>query len=143
MLKNISKLISPSLLKVLMEMGHGDEIVIADGNFPAASKANILIDCDGLNASELLDAILELFPLDNYVASPVMLMEIEPGDEDNEPDIWDEYQEIVNKHEKTDINISHIDRQAFYTRSEKAYAIVKTSEMALYGNLIIKKGVIN
>lgn len=143
MLKNISKLISPSLLKVLMEMGHGDEIVIADGNFPAASKANILVDCDGLNASELLDAILELFPLDTYVDSPVMLMEIVPGDEGNKPEIWETYQELVNKHEKTDVHISHIDRQDFYERSENAYAIVKTSEMALYGNLILKKGVIN
>lgn len=143
MLKNISKLISPSLLKVLMEMGHGDEIVIADGNFPAASKAHILVDCDGLNASELLDAILELLPLDTYVESPVMLMEIVPGDEGNKPEIWETYQELVNKHEKTDIHISHIDRQDFYERSEKAYAIVKTSEMALYGNLILKKGVIN
>ncbi|WIK66199.1 L-fucose mutarotase [Globicatella sanguinis] len=143
MLKNISKLISPSLLKVLMEMGHGDEIVIADGNFPAASKAKILIDCDGLNASDLLAAILELFPLDTYVESPVMLMKIVAGDEGNKPQIWDTYQKLVNEYEKNDINISYLERQEFYERSEKAYAIVKTSEMALYGNLILKKGVIN
>lgn len=143
MLKNISKLISPSLLKVLMEMGHGDEIVIADGNFPAASKANILIDCDGLKADELFDAILELLPLDTYVDSPVMLMEIEPGDEDNKPGIWNIYKKVIDKHEDDEIQISYLERQSFYMRSEKAYAIVKTSEMALYGNIILKKGVIN
>lgn len=143
MLKNISKLISPSLLKVLMEMGHGDEIVIADGNFPAASKANVLIDGDGLKASEVLDAILELFPLDNYVESPVTLMAIEPGDEKNKPAIWDVYKEIINKHEETDVELSYLDRKSFYRASENAYAIFKTSEMALYGNIILKKGVIN
>lgn len=142
MLKNIPKLLSPKLVKVLMEMGHGDEIVIADGNYPGASNANILVNADGLNTPELLDAILELFPLDTYVESPVTLMSVVEGDEDNMPTIWEDYKELFNKHEDNEINISHISRDDFYEKSRKAYAIITTSEEALYANLILKKGVV-
>ena len=99
MLKGISSIISPELLKVLMEMGHGDEIVIGDGNFPAASNANILLRADGHGIPELLDAILKLLPLDQYVDKPVTLMEVVAGD-DYEPIIWDEYKENINKYEE-------------------------------------------
>lgn len=126
-----------------MEMGHGDQIVLADANFPAASKANRLISCEGLNIPEVLDAILELLPLDTYVEYPVNLMSVEPGDEKNTPQVWKEYERILYKHEGYKINIDKFDRNIFYEKSEKAYAIVKTTETSLYGNIILTKGVIN
>src|SRR5512133_3719109 len=98
MLKGISPIISPELIKILMEMGHGDEIVIADGNFPAASVAQRLVRADGLACPALLTAILPLFPLDQYVEKPVALMEVVPGDT-YKPVIWEEYREIVKKAE--------------------------------------------
>ena len=139
MLKGIPNIISPELLKILDEMGHGDEIVIGDGNFPAASNAQRLIRCDGHNVPELLDAILQLMPLDTYVDSPVMLMQTTNGDPT--PEIWAEYQQIVNKN-NGETKMSEIERFAFYERTRKAYAVIATSEMALYANIILKKGVV-
>ncbi len=138
MLKGIPKIISPELLKILCEMGHGDEIVIADGNFPSASKARNLVRADGHGAPELLEAILELFPLDTY-AKPVYIMEKVPGDETPVP-IWDTYNEIVSKH--TDEEIVRLERYEFYERAEKAYAVLATGEGAIYANMILKKGVV-
>jgi len=140
MLKGISPLISPELIKVLMEMGHGDEIVLADGNFPCASHARNLVRADGLTVPQLLDAILQLFPLDTYVAAPVSLMEVVPGDP-VVPVIWDEFREIVYKYEPG-TQIEHIERFAFYERAKKAYAIVSSSESAIYANVLLKKGVV-
>ena len=94
MLKHIPNILSPDLLKILMEMGHGDEVVIADGNFPAASIAQKLIRLDGHNVPEVLEAILKFFPLDIYVENPVGLMEVVPGD-NIKPVIWDEYRKII------------------------------------------------
>lgn len=139
MLKGIPSIISPDLLKILDEMGHGDEIVIGDGNFPAASNAKHLIRCDGHNVPEILDAILKLMPLDSYVDSPVMLMQTSKGDPT--PVIWKEYSEIVNKH-NGETEISEIERFAFYDRAKTAYAVIATSETALYANIILKKGVV-
>lgn len=139
MLKGIPNIISPDLLKILDEMGHGDEIVIGDGNFPAASNAQRLIRCDGHNVPELLDAILKLMPLDTYVDSPVMLMQTTNGDPT--PEIWAEYQKIVDKN-NGETKMSEIERFAFYERTKKAYAVIATSEMALYANIILKKGVV-
>lgn len=139
MLKGIPNIISPELLKILDEMGHGDEIVIGDGNFPAASNAQRLVRCDGHNVPELLDAILKLMPLDTYVESPVMLMQTTNGDPT--PVIWAEYQQIVNKN-NGETKMSEIERFAFYERTKKAYAVIATSEMALYANIILKKGVV-
>ncbi len=140
MLKNIPSILSPELLKILCEMGHGDEIVLGDGNFPAASNAKRLIRCDGHGVPELLDAILQVFPLDPYVESPVMLMQVTPGDS-VVPVIWDEYRRIVEKHNGM-TGISEIERFAFYERTREAYAVIATSEAALYANVILKKGVI-
>ena len=140
MLKNIPSILSPELLKILCEMGHGDEIVLGDGNFPAASNAKRLIRCDGHGVPELLDAILQVFPLDPYVESPVMLMQVTPGDS-VVPVIWDEYRRIVEKHNGR-TEISEIERFAFYERTREAYAVIATSEAALYANVILKKGVI-
>lgn len=142
MLKGIPSIISPELLKVLMEMGHGDEIVFADGNFPAASHAKQLIRCDGHTVTEMLEAILPLFPIDTYSKNPVSLMSVVPGDT-VEPTIWDEYSETIKKHNNDKaVEIEFIDRFEFYDRAKNAYAIVATSEKALYANLILKKGVV-
>ncbi|MBA2938292.1 L-fucose mutarotase [Paenibacillus sp. CGMCC 1.16610] len=140
MLKGIPPILSPELLKVLMEMGHGDEIVLADGNFPAASHANRLLRCDGHGVPELLEAVLSLFPLDTYSEQPVALMAVVPGDQVETP-IWGVYEEIIQKHMKPEIE--YVERFAFYERAKKAYAIVATSEKALYANVILKKGVIS
>ncbi len=141
MLKNIPPILSPELLKILMEMGHGDEIVIADGNFPAASTARRLVRCDGHNVPEILDAILKLFPLDSYVDAPATLMQVTKGDPVETP-IWDTYREIINRYEAKANKISPIERFAFYEKAKDAYAVIATGEKALYANIILKKGVV-
>ena len=141
MLRNIPNILSPDLLKILMEMGHGDEIVIADGNFPAASVAQKLIRLDGHNVPEVLEAILKFFPLDIYVENPVGLMEVVPGD-NVKPVIWDEYRKIIIESKEPFKEFEHIERFAFYERAKKAYAVIATSESALYANIILKKGVV-
>jgi L-fucose mutarotase len=140
MLKGIPSILSPDLLKILMEMGHGDEIVIADGNFPAASMAQRLIRADGHGVPVLLDAILQLFPLDTFVERPVALMAVVPGD-DYQPTIWDEYRQIIQRHEAF-TEFDYVERFAFYERAQQAYAVIATGEMALYANIILKKGII-
>ena len=144
MLKGIPKIISPELLKVLCEMGHSDRIVIADGNFPAESmgKDVIVIRCDGHTGTELLEAILKVFPLDTYVEKPVNLMEKVPGDTVETP-IWEEYKQIVSKFDTRGENVvGHIERFAFYEEAKKVYAIIATGESALYANVMIQKGVV-
>jgi L-fucose mutarotase len=141
MLKGISPLISPDLIKVLMEMGHGDELVIADGNFPSASVARRLVRADGLGCSALLDAILTLVPLDRHVETPVGLMAVVPGDP-YEPVIWDDYRKIILQYETGFTDFIYVERFAFYERARSAYAVLATSETALYANIILKKGVI-
>lgn len=139
MLKGISPILSPELLKILCEMGHGDEIVIGDGNFPAAANAKRLVRCDGLGVPEILDAVLQVLPLDTYVESPVMLMATGAGEET--PEIWRVYDEIVEKHNGKTV-ISQIERFDFYERARNAYAVVASSETAIYANVILKKGVV-
>lgn len=141
MLKNIPKILSPELVKILMEMGHGDEIVIADGNFPSETIGQRVVRCDGQVVPELLDAIMKLFPLDTYTDKPVMLMEVVKGDP-VVPTIWDEYKEIINKYEPENCKIEMIERFAFYERAKTAYAVVATGEEAIYANIILKKGVV-
>ncbi|GAA4877649.1 RbsD/FucU family protein [Paenibacillus vulneris] len=141
MLKGIPSILSPDLLKVLMEMGHGDEIVLADGNFPAASHAQRLIRCDGHAIPELLDAILTFFPLDTYADHAVALMEVVPGDP-VVPVIWDEYRALIAKHDPQAGELKQVERFAFYERAKQAYAVIATGERALYANLILKKGVV-
>ncbi len=141
MLKGVPNIISPELLKILMEMGHGDEIVLADGNFPAASVARRLVRADGVNNPELLEAILKFFPLDIYVDSAVALMAVVPGD-NVKPTIWEKYRGIIKKSGEEFKDFEMVERFAFYERAAKAYAVVATSEAALYANIILKKGVI-
>ena len=138
MLKGIPSIISPELLKILMEMGHGDEIVIGDGNFPGASVNSRCVRCDGHGADVLLEAILKLFPLDTY-DKPVYLMEKVAGDNVETP-IWDEFEKILSPY--TNDKPEKIERFAFYERAKNAYAVVMTGERAQYANVILKKGVI-
>ncbi len=140
MLKNIPSILSPELLKILMEMGHGDELVIADGNFPSANYGQRLVRLDGHGVLEVLSAILDLFPLDIYVDAPVALMEVVKGD-DFVPTIWDTYKGIIEEKEG-DKQIENVERFAFYDRAKEAYAVVATGETSLYANIIIKKGVV-
>jgi L-fucose mutarotase len=146
MLKNIPNILSPELLKVLMEMGHGDELVIADGNFPAASIARQtvsgkLLRMDGHGVPLVLEAILRLFPLDIYVPKPVALMQVVPGDKVKTP-IWDDYRKILKASGEKFDDFEFVERFAFYDRAKKAYVIIATSESALYANIILKKGVV-
>ncbi|MFZ0453200.1 MAG: RbsD/FucU domain-containing protein [Ignavibacteriaceae bacterium] len=141
MLKNIPGILSPELLKILMEMGHGDEIVIGDGNFPAASIAQRLLRLDGHGIPVVLKAILKFFPLDAYVEKPVGLMAVTPGENYN-PVIWNEYREIILISKEPFKEFEFIEKYAFYEKARKAYAVVATSESALYANIILKKGVV-
>ena len=141
MLKGIPKIISPDLMKVLLEMGHGDELVLADGNFPAASHARRLIRSDGHGIPEILEAILLFLPLDTFVDNPALLMSVVPGDE-TKPEIWDTYRKIILKSGYNLKEFEFMDRFAFYERAKQAYAIVSAGEQALYANIILKKGLV-
>ena len=141
MLKGISPLLSPELLKTIAEMGHGDELVLGDGNFPAASMNPRTIRCDGHGMTELLDAVLQLFPLDSFVDTSVTLMAVMPGTMESDPPIWAEFRRVIAKHEP-EAAVGFVDRFEFYERSRQAYATVQTGEGALYACVILKKGVI-
>lgn len=145
MLKNIPDCISPELLKVLHEMGHGDRIVIGDANFPAASVAasgnHINIRCDGQRGTELLDAILKLLPLDDFVKEPVLIMDKMPMHEALDTPVWDAFREIVaaNAPEMAG-RIGFLDRFQFYEEAKQAYAVVSTTEKAFYACILLQKG---
>ena len=141
MLKEIPAILTPELLKIMMEMGHGDELVLADGNYPRFGHPERVVRCDGHGIPKLLDAILRFMPLDTYVGHPVTLMAVVPGDP-YVPEIWDTYREIIAKHEPLGARDEAINRADFYARAAKAYAVVTTSEAALYANIILKKGVL-
>lgn len=144
MLKGIPPIISPELLKALCEMGHGDELIIADGNFPCESigKDAIVVRADGNGAAEILDAVLQLIPLDRYTEKPVALMEVVKGDSCPEPEIWKTYEALLNKHEPDHHDIEMTERFAFYERAKNAYLIIATGETAVYANVLLKKGVV-
>ena len=143
MLKGIPKILSPELLKVLCEMGHGDEITIGDGNFPGHTNAKVEIRMDGHGVPEILEAILKVMPLDTYVDTPVMLMAKVPGDTVATP-IWDTYKEIVAKYDaRGEKCFGEIERGAFYDRTrEKSCAVIMSGESALYANIMLQKGVV-
>ena len=141
MLKHIPPSISPELMSLLMRMGHGDEIVLADGNFPADSHAQRVVRADGHGVPVILDAILNFFPLDTFVDHPASVMQ--PVDPDTpEPPIWNEYREVIRKHEGREVELRPVERFRFYDFARSAYAIVATGETAIYANLILKKGVV-
>jgi len=141
MLKGISPLLSPELLKVLAEMGHGDELVIGDANFPAQSMGQRCIREDGHGGVALLDAVLALFPLDTFVEAPVTLMQVVPGTMSGDPPIWKEFAAVVENHQPGTA-LGQVERFAFYDRARKAYACVATGERSLYACIILKKGVL-
>ena len=146
MLKGIPAILSPELLKVLCEMGHSDRIVISDGNFPAETmgKDAIVVRMDGHGVPEILDAILQVFPLDTYVEKPVNLMELMDCDKGViETPIWDEYKSIVAKYDERGASaVGNIDRFDFYDEAKKCYAIIATGEKAVYANVMLQKGVV-
>ncbi len=141
MLKGVPTAISPELMYVLMRMGHGDELVLGDGNFPADSNAQRIVRADGLDVVTVLDAVLKFFPIDTFSEDVAVVMQ--PVDKNApEPPIWKEFRRVLELHEKRRVELTPIERFAFYERARKAYAIVATSETALYANLILKKGVV-
>ncbi len=140
MLKTIPSILSPELLKILMEMGHGDELVIGDGNFPAASMNDRVVRLDGHNVCDILTAILQLFPLDTYSENTFLMQKV-PGDTVETP-IWAEYEKICKAGDPGFKGFGYVERFAFYEQSKKAYAVVATGESALYANIILKKGVV-
>jgi len=141
MLKGIPSIISPELLKILMEMGHGDEIIIADGNFPGASLANKLVRLDGHTGPEVLEAVLKLLPLDTYADNFVLMQKME-CDKNMEIPVWKDYERIAAAGDKGFSKLTFIDRFEFYERAKKAYAIIATSETAQYANILLKKGLV-
>jgi len=140
MLKKIPSNLSPELVKILMEMGHGDELVISDANFPGERIGKRVVRADGQSAVESLQGILELLPLDAYSDYQYALMET-VGNDGNEPPIWSDFSNIIDQH-YSNSQVKHLERFEFYEKSEDAFAILITGETALYGNIILKKGVI-
>jgi L-fucose mutarotase len=140
MLNAIPRILPSALVKLMMDMGHGDELVIGDGNFPAESMGVPVVHMDGHGAPEVLEAILRLMPLDDYVPEPVALMEVVDGDA-IVPTIWDEFRRVLTGH-TPGVSIEMMERYAFYGRARKAFCIVATSEMAQYANIILKKGIV-
>jgi L-fucose mutarotase len=140
MLKGISPLISPELLAVLSRMGHGDEIVLADAHFPGETMNDRVLRADGLRIPDLLNAILPLFELDEYVDDPVAMMAPVPGDTLDES-VGAAYREQIDKHAPKTPPIARVERFAFYDRAKRAFCVVMTGETAKYGNIILKKGV--
>ncbi len=140
MLKGISPLISPELLKVLAEMGHGDEIILADAHFPAYSFNKKILRADGVRIPDLLSSILPLFVLDDYVSHPIAMMAAVEGDS-LDPNVEKSYLESINSIYPDTSSIERIDRFDFYERAKKAFAVLITGETAKYGNILIKKGV--
>ncbi|MFN3663172.1 RbsD/FucU family protein [Yoonia sp.] len=141
MLHNVPPILSPDLLCSLRAMGHGDDIVIADANFPATSLARRCHRLDGVSATEVLEAILTLLPLDTFVPDPAIVMQV-VDEPDTIPPVVAAFQTIINQRADHPVTISRIDRFAFYARAKEAFAIVQTGETRLYGNIILKKGVI-
>lgn len=141
MLRGLNPLLSPDLLKVLRAMGHGDDIVLADANFPGTSHARELVRLDGISATDVLEAVLEVMPLDTFVPDPAITMQV-VGEADETPPVVARFQEIVDQVVDNSATLASVERHAFYERARGAFAIVQTGETRLYGNIILKKGVV-
>jgi L-fucose mutarotase len=141
MLKNIDPLLSPELLATLRAMGHGDELAIVDANYPAESSGRLLIRADGLQATTVAGAVLSVMPLDSFVPCAAFHMQVvdEPG---ASLPIFDEFRALLRTHEPKAAKLEGIERFAFYERVKQCFAVVATGERRLYGNLILKKGII-
>jgi L-fucose mutarotase len=142
MLRNIPPVITPDLMKIIMEMGHADYIVLADANYPVMSGAKRAVRLDGVQVDELLDAVLQFFPLDSFVPAPVTLMNYLPAEP--KPEIWAKFDQIIKKYdiEKAYKEFRLIERLDFYEYARGAYAIVQTGTTARYANIGLQKGVI-
>lgn len=140
MLKNIPPILGPDLLGILRAMGHGDEIAIVDANYPADAAGPALVRLDGLSATDVLDAILTLMPLDDFVDDAAFCMQV-VGDATRREPVMDAFEAIVKKHEPQ-MGLASLERFAFYERVRQGYAIVQTGERRLYGNILLKKGII-
>ncbi|QLB12245.1 L-fucose mutarotase [Bisgaardia hudsonensis] len=140
MLKGIHPALSPELLKILAEMGHGDELVLSDAHFPAHQLHHKVIRADGLGVDTLLKAISPLFEFDAYVEAPLIMMQAVEGDS-LDPSVEERYLNAIRSSVGNVPNLTRIDRFAFYDRAKQAYAVVISGETAKYGNIIIKKGV--
>jgi len=141
MLRNIDPILSPDCLHILRSMGHGDDLVIADCNFPSANCAKRLVRMDGISGTDALAAIVKLFPIDDFVTDPILRISV-VGAPDQLPPVCVEYQKIVDQYADNPAKIQPIDRFAFYDRAKNAFAVIATGESRLYGCLILKKGVI-
>jgi L-fucose mutarotase len=142
MLKGISPVVSPELLKIIAEMGHGDELVISDGNFPGASVGKRIVRADGHGGAEVMKGIIALFPLDDFVEAPMAVMEVPDGMfPGNEAPIWAEFRKIADTDLPT-AKFEFMEHDAFIDRCRKAYCVVQTGEKALYANIILRKGVV-
>lgn len=143
MLKNIPDIISSDLMKVLMDMGHGDEIVIGDANFPAVKMGERVVNAKGHGVPEILEAILKFLPLDSFVDKPVVLMKTGPQFKENPP-IWEEFRKIIEQSDEKDnfTEFGFVERFDFYDRTRKSFAVINTSETSLYACIILKKGVL-
>jgi len=142
MLKGISPVISPELLKIIAEMGHGDELVISDGNFPGASVGQRLVRLDGHGGAEVMQGVIDLFPLDDFVQKPLAVMEVPAGmfPNDQAP-IWQEFRRIADQ-DMPAAEFDFMEHDAFIDRCRKAYCVVQTGEKALYAKIILRKGVV-
>lgn len=141
MLKGIPPLLTPDLLHALASMGHGDEIAIVDANFPAATLAKRLVLVAGAGSHEVLDAVLDLLPLDAAEEPAVWTMEV-IGDPEAIPEPVADFAAVLADHDLADVEIGHLERQAFYERVRDAFAIVRTGELRPYGNVLLVKGVV-
>jgi len=141
MLKGLDPLLNADLLHVLRAMGHGDELVIVDANFPATSTGRRLVRMDGVSATRALVAILSVMPLDDFVGEPCARMEV-VGDPDAVPAVCQEFQKIIDRAEGGKFQLARIERFAFYERARGAFALVQTGETRLYGNVLLKMGVV-
>lgn len=139
MLKGLSPLLSPDLLHALASMGHGDELLIVDANFPAASHAKRLIRLPGVSATDALQAVLSVLPLDDFIPQPALSMQV-VGDPTAVPDIVAEFNTLLARHGAP--ACAAMERFAFYERAKQAFAVLTTGERRLYGNILLKKGVL-
>jgi L-fucose mutarotase len=142
MLKNIPSLLSPDLLKTLRAMGHGDEIAIVDGNYPADEHGRRVVRADGISATDMLDAILTVMPLDDFVECAAFRPAPRGAGVTDDQPVFRDFRAIIDKHEGKDAKLGRLEAADFYLRVKDAYAVVATTEARLYGNVILKKGVI-
>ncbi|HZY68102.1 MAG TPA: RbsD/FucU family protein [Devosia sp.] len=140
MLKNIPPILSPDLLHALRAMGHGDEIAIVDANFPAESSGPTVIRLDGISATDVTDAVLSLMPLDDFVEEQAFAMAV-VDEPDRREETHREFEALVQRYEPT-MKLTLVERFAFYERVSGAFAVVQTGERRLYGNILLKKGIV-